>query len=239
MVQKRYPAKVLDEYALVKLVVPHYDTIRQRVGTEIKNRYRDSKQESISVLEIGSGSGYTTLALLLADQRIKVHAVDIEPVIIAQARINLGDYIKMRRVELIEADAFTYLQSLEPESFDASISTFAIHNFNQKDRSHMLRNLHRVLKPKGVFVNGDKYANDDEQEHELELRSRLQRFRKIFENIDRPDLKEEWIKHCLVDNLPDVIMKEGKSIEELREIGFSEVEKIYRRYQEAIIVASK
>ena len=237
--KKRYSEELLDEYALVRLVVPHYDEIRKIVGDQVKSRSVNLEQEPIYVLDLGSGSGYTTERVLLADPRVNVVGVDIEPVIIRQAEKNLGEYIENRRLRLVLNDALAYMRNLESESLDMVVSTFVIHNFEKDHRSKVYEELFRVLKIGGLFVNGDKYARDDNEQHQEDFEKRLQRFRDVFGRIERLDLANSWISHCLDDNVPGVLMKEGDAIKEMLGIGFSDVQKIYRKEQEAIIVAKK
>ncbi len=57
--------------------------------------------------------------------------------------------------------------------------------------------------------------------------------------MNRPDLKESWTKHYLEDENPEVIMYEGKSLDDMKSIGYGNVEVIYRNHMEAIVIGTK
>ena len=98
--------------------------------------------------------------------------------------------------------------------------------------------IYRVLKSGGLFINADKYAYDGEKEHTKHSQWQLQQF-EIFDKINRPDLKNAWTKHYLDDEKPEIRMQEGEFREILNSLGFIEIEKIYRKHMEAVIVARR
>ncbi len=237
MSNQRFQGKAGEEYQLFKLACPHYDELERVVGEVIAKRYSNSEQKIIGALELGCGPGYTTSVILSADSRIRVKAVDNEPVMISQARTCLEDYVKEGRVELVEQDALTYLQSLEDESVDVFASGFTLHNFDNEYRNQVLNEVYRIMKKGGLFVNADKYARDEE--HNEDLQWQLQQFREKYDAIGRPDLKEEWTKHYLEDEAPKVIMLEEEAIAEMKKIGFSSIDILLRKKMEAILSCQK
>ncbi len=229
----RFQGNVGQEYGLFMLVCPHYMEMRKLVGDTIADNNCDR------ILEIGCGSGYTTSEILLTNPHSNIIAIDNEPVMIKKAEISLDDYVREGQVEFIEADALLYLQSLESESFDAFVSGFTMHNFRKDYRNELLSEAYRVLRRGGLFVNADKYAKYNIEEHKKDLELRLDKIKSVFKNIERNDLQEEWIKHYLEDENHNVIQREEKSIREMQELGFRHLEFTYRHEMEAILVGIK
>ncbi len=230
---KRFKGNIGQEYDMFRLVCPHYDVMRKGVGDIIADN------NSMRILEIGSGSGYTTSAILLANPHSNIIAIDNEPVMIEQAKFSLDGYFGEGRLEFVEADALLYLQKSESESFDAFISGFTLHNFGSEYRNKVLIEAYRVLKRGGLFINADKYAMNNADNHKRNLDSRLRKIRLAFSSIGKKSLQGEWTKHYLEDENPDVIQMVEESIREMQEIGFRNADIIYRHEMEVILIAFK
>jgi len=238
MIDKRFYGKAGGEYDLFKLACPHYEELHKTLGETLREAFESSDKESIIVLEIGCGTGFTTEIILKSDPRIKVIAVDNEEVMINQAKRLLSDYSSEGRVTFVHEDCLGYLKSLQENSVDAFVSGFTLHNFDQDFRSELIIELFRVLRNGGLFINADKYAQESKKEHQKELDWQLKQFNDKFSEINRADLKEEWTKHYLEDNDNSTIMNESEAIKKMQMAGFVDVRKIYRKHMEAIMVAS-
>lgn len=100
-----------------------------------------------SVLDAGAGSG--VVAAYMAKRGLRVHASDLTPMHVEQAKANteswgLGDRIS------VELGDYHNLSSLEGASFDAiyTMETFV----HADDPVKVLRNFYRLLRPGGVLV---------------------------------------------------------------------------------------
>ena len=239
MEAKRFHGKIGEEYEMFKLACPYFDNLQSCVGREIKKYYNNSPITQIKVIEIGCGPGYTTEVILKSDPRCIVIAVDNEGVMVKQAKDFLKQHVDSGRVKIVLADALSYLKSLDTESFDVFASGFTLHNFNKNYRKELLVEIYCILKQGGLFVNADKYSLDDHVEHKKTLNWQFEKFKEVYSKIERFDLIEEWIKHYLEDDAPEVVMKEGVSITIMKEIGFNDINIVFREQTDAIIVASK
>ena len=237
--QGRFSGAIGEEYELFKLACPHFDELEGGIGDLIKEHYQSSSKETISALEIGCGPGYTTDIILSGDKRIKVTAVDNEPVMIKQAGECLDDYINDGRVELFLEDGLEHLRKITSNSYDFFASAFTLHNFKQEYRQEVLQEIFKILKPEGLFLNADKYAIADTVEHQKHVDWQVEQFKEKYESIGRPDLRDEWITHFLADDKPEFIMKEQESIDAMQKIGFRNVYISYRMQGEALMVAFK
>jgi len=223
-----------DEYKLLHFAYPHHDELQKTVAETIAEYFSDSKQEEIKVIEGGAGSGVTTSFLLKADPRIKVFAVDSATKMLEQAKQSLLEYSSRVVFEL--DDLLSYLQKQEDSSFDVFVAVWTIHNLQPEYRKDLFSEIHRILKPNGFFVSGDKYSVDDEASHKSQLETQLNRF-KEFGLTSNAMLADDWIKHNLEDEKIRITEKEQVGM--LQAIGFSNIEVVYRKDMEAVIKAIK
>jgi tRNA (cmo5U34)-methyltransferase len=239
MEDKRFHGKAGEEYDLFKLACPHFEELENTLGKIIKEQFQDKNNSEIKVIEIGCGPGFTTLIILDSDERTKIVAVDNELVMIKQAQEILKDPINSERVQLVENDALEFLKKQSSDSFDVFASGFTLHNLPKNFREEIIKEVYRVLKPEGIFVNADKYALDDESEHKQSLNWQLQQFKEKYSQINRPDLIEEWTNHYLEDEKPTVIMKESEAMKSMSKIGFKNIKIVFREQMDAVLFAEK
>ena len=99
------------------------------------------------ILDLATGTG--DLALALAKKTAaRVTAADISDKMIALAREKVKKGNLSRRITLVSADSAAL--PFAPNTFHAVTIAFGIRNFEHVERS--IRNMHRVLKPRGRLV---------------------------------------------------------------------------------------
>ena len=196
---------------------PQHFKLRENVAKILRDYFNDSKKGIM--LDIGCGSGETTEYILKQTSTIKIIAIDNDKRMIDGLKNNLQKYIASGRLIPICQDIFDYINEVDNSFFDGITSSWAIHNFTKDKRSYLLKEIFRTLKPKGIFVNMDKYVSDDpkkEQESFDEVVNKL----KLFPN---KILSDAVIKHEDDDRQPKIIMKELESTSEMKKIGFKDI----------------
>lgn len=232
--EKRFSETIGEEYDLFKLSLPHLDDIEKFSFKKLSDHFENDK--SVRILEIGFGTGITT-KLLLDNEKINLVAIDNEPNMLDQAKMKLNG-IDKNRYELTIADALEYLKNQPDNSFDGVISVWVLHNIVKESRNIILNEIYRVLKPDGIFVNGDKIAVDDNTEHLKHLDWQIKQF-DVYDATNTPHLKQEWTEHYLEDEKPERILYENDYINELSRIGFKNIKIENRHYMDAISSANK
>ncbi|MDF2379679.1 MAG: methyltransferase domain-containing protein [Candidatus Gracilibacteria bacterium] len=236
---KRFNGAAGDDYELFEKACPHFEELENTLGKTLQEHFKKIDIDEIKVLEIGCGPGFTSLIILEADDRTNVTAIDNEPVMLAQAKDILQRYIKNKKIELIQADALGFLKKQASYTFDVFASGFTLHNFTKKYRKEVLKEIYRVLKNGGIFVNADKYALDNKVEHTKTLDWQLAQFQKVYTKLKRSDLRQEWTTHYLEDNKAEIIMKESASKVSMEKSGFKNIKTVFRKKMEAVIFAQK
>jgi len=221
--------------ASIHTYAPHQEKLEKLIGITLKKYFRNFNGQNINVIEIGTGAGLTSKIILDADQRIHLKSVDNEPKMVREAKKNLAEYVRCGRTEIIQKDALEYLKSVKRQSADCLASALTIHNFERKYREKIIREIFRILKPGGIFINADKYVPDNEKEYQKEYSWQMAQFEKAPDN----DARNGWIEHYKIDNRPEIIMKEHESVELMKRIGFVDVVTSNRHHLEMLLTATK
>ena len=235
-VERLFSGLIGMEYDLLKLICPAVVEISQKVG-ETLALWNPGKPPD--VFEIGCGTGITSLSLLHARKDASITAVDNEPTMLGQARQHLALWLEQGRLRLVETDALSGLRALPDTSVDVVASGYVTHNFLQAYREQVFKEIYRVLKPGGIFINGDRYALDDTIAHTRLIQDEVRYWFKTFAEIGRHDLLEQWIVHLFSDESADHIMRLQPSLAYLKQIGFDPVEVRFQEGINTLLVAEK
>lgn len=233
--EERFSGVLGSEYNLFAKSVPWHDEFQDVLKRTIRE-YCLGKSEAatFTALDAGCGTGITTIRILDADERIRVVAVDNEEKTLDQAKEALRD--KADRVTFIQADLLPFLEGADDDSFDVFASAYVLHNLPCEYRNRVLKEIARVLKSGGLFVNADKYAHDDEEQQAKDLEEQIRDF-DVFDKLGRQDIREEWTKHYREDE--KIRITEGEQVRILASLGFDDIRTVFRKRIEAVIRAVK
>ena len=115
-----------------------------------------------SVLDLGSGTGNTILAL---PEDCRVTAVDISDKMLDIAKSKLTS----RNVEYIKSDLLEFFNLQPVRRYDAIISSYAIHHLTDIEKESLFSLIHSMIKPGGRVVFVDlMYRNADQRQKLME-----------------------------------------------------------------------
>lgn len=234
-----FQGPIADEYDMLKQICPAAAGMSRRVGEFIGNWMSTCPHSHLNLLEIGCGTGITTAHLLAYRDHIEIVGVDNAPAMLAQARQNLAEALDKGHLHLVENDALSYLQEVPDNSFDIVASAYTLHNFQDGYRSKVLEEILRVLKPGGLFINGDRYAVDDAGEHLKNTQEEVKDYFRVFLEMNRPDLLEQWIVHLFSDESENHIMRLQLALDVMAKAGFRNVALHFREGTNALVSALK
>lgn len=226
------------EYEILKQICPLATEMSRLVGEEVA-AFAQAHSGIQTLVELGGGTGITTLYILSAHDGVQVVSVDNEPVMQNQAKQNLQAWVAAGRLEFRTHDALEALKALEDDSVNIVASAYTLHNFEKEYRRNVIKEIHRVLKPGGQFINGDRYALDDRVLHTRNTQQEVAGYFKVLTEMDRLDLLEQWILHLFSDESEARIMRETASLTELQEAGFQRVQLKSRQDVNALMTAVK
>ncbi len=233
--KQRFEGAIGREYVLFEETYPHFNELQEAVANQISEHFQG--ETNYSVLELGCGPGPTTWRILDAVPDVHVTAIDNEPVMIDQAKKFLQQFTE--RLTLVTEDILEYLKGVTDSTFDSVASGWTIHNFESRYRKEVIKEIYRVLKPGGLFVNGDKYAQDNLEKRLGDFNWSIQQLIEKMAHKGNNKICYEWILHMEIDESPNILMKETESIDLLKKEGFSDPKIIWREKMEAVMVATK
>jgi ubiquinone/menaquinone biosynthesis C-methylase UbiE len=228
---------IVQDYEMLKMICPLAVEMSRLVGATV-GAYPDNS-EQLSVVELGGGTGITTLSLLMAKDSTQIMSVDIEPAMQAQAEKNLQAWVDNKRLSFYADDALTALRNMVSDSVDIVASAYTLHNFLTDYREQVINEIFRVLKPDGQFINGDRYALDDISEHTRLTQQEIAQFFKVLIAADKLDLLEQWIVHLFSDESENRVMRESLALTQLRTAGFTDITLSHRQTVNALVTATK
>jgi SAM-dependent methyltransferase len=126
-------------------------------------------------LDLGCGPGSLTVRLLRRFPRARAVAVDFDPVVL---RVGRGALRSLReRITWVDANlgADRWTTRLPRGRFDAAVSTTALHWLGPGPLGRVYRDVGRLLKPGGVFLNGDYLPWDAKRRTLRRLAERVRR----------------------------------------------------------------
>jgi ubiquinone/menaquinone biosynthesis C-methylase UbiE len=226
------------EYEMLKLICPLMTEMSRLVGEAVK-QYPANK-ERLHIVELGGGTGITTLALLTARDDSHITSIDNEPTMQNQARQNLQAWSdKGHLLSFITEDALSALKAMPSNSVDIVASAYTLHNFLDCYRVEVINEIFRVLKPGGQFSNGDRYALDDINQHTRIIQEEVSGYFNVLTGINRLDLLENWIVHLFSDESENHVMREAIAVKQMQQTGFININVSHRMEANALATAYK
>lgn len=226
------------QYDMLKLICPLSIEMSQLVGIAVQE-YSQQSPDTLSVVELGGGTGITTLAMLSNCETLAILSVDNEPVMQNQAKQNLQAWVMQGKLMFSDQDALTALQNLPSNSVDVIATAYTLHNFDRDYRKQVINESFRVLKIGGQFINADRYALSDTKQHTLTVQQEIAGYFKVLGELNRIDLLEQWIIHLFNDESENHVMRENYALNELAEAGFHRIQLRHRMAVNALVIADK
>ena len=110
----------------------------------------------VDMVELCSGEGLLTRALLERFPRATVHAYDLSPTMLASTREKAGEHAARLRTHEFRLEAADWRRpDFRPH---AVVSSLAVHHLDGPQKQALFRDLHAMIAPGGVFVLADLMA---------------------------------------------------------------------------------
>ncbi|MGZ5051555.1 MAG: class I SAM-dependent methyltransferase [Methylobacter sp.] len=240
--KKKYEAMfsgvIGQDYELLNLICPLATEMSRLVGIAAAE-YAEQMPGKQDVVELGGGTGITTLSLLTAADGFNILSVDNEPVMQNKAKKNLHKWTSEGRLTFSGDDALTALNRISNNSVDIVASAYTLHNFHHDYRQKVVNEIFRVLKPNGQFINGDRYGLDDVSLHTHTIQNEVSRYFSVLIKLNKLDVLEQWIVHLFSDESENHVMRETVALKQLKAAGFTNITLTNRLEVNALVTAIK
>ncbi len=179
------------------------------------------------VLDLGSGFGAITQAILSRYPEATVTCVDGSTEMLALAREHLKK--ERARVELLLGDlAFPVWRDALHGPFDAVVSGLAIHHLSDVRKRQLYQEVHELLGRGGLFLNNDAVTSPPALQEWFtslwyrEMQAQEERQRGVKRSVDA--IKAELQERLHVEDRQSHVASLGEQLAWLREAGFASVE---------------
>ncbi|GAA2611150.1 class I SAM-dependent methyltransferase [Actinomadura fulvescens] len=208
------------------------------------------------ILDLGCGPGSLSARLLDRLPEATIVAIDTDPLLLALGEAVHAGRDGLRFVDLdLRTPGWSAALRLDRQ-IDAAVSTTALHWISGPELRTTYAELARLLRPGGLFLNGDNFSVEDQApaiarlDRSLQERERTRRFA-----ADRPEGWREWWEAAAADPAlasfiaPDAVDAAGSDhngsesgllsthVDALRESGFAEVGTLWQRGDNRLLCA--
>lgn len=235
-IERRFGGRLTSEYELFDLACPKGPILDTTMARAIKSFRPRRSAAVLEGLELGFGTGLTTKVILASRPDLRLTALDSEPQMLPKARKTLKPWLHGDRLSLKVADALKFLKETSSRRYDLVATAATLHNFPVAYRALVWKELGRVLRPGGLFVNADKYAQSGAAQRAA-IKARMDR----YFGVAVPRGSFDWLKsvvlHYMGDESPERRMDESAQAALMRSSGFIRIRRIYRMDMTAVITA--
>jgi len=189
-------------------------------------RALDFPGEAPRVLDLGSGSGLFTAILLTKYPKARVTLLDLS-----------GKMLDVAKERFAEHPDFQYVQcGFEDVAlagpFDIVISGIAIHHLPGPEKRRLYEKVFRMLVPGGTFINSDQIKGETPATDDLNIR----KWRESIESSGLPRAEIDAAYERMKFDQPSTV---SEQLEWLREIGFADVDTLFKWFPLAVFYAKK
>ncbi|MCI4347663.1 MAG: class I SAM-dependent methyltransferase, partial [Thermoplasmata archaeon] len=229
---------------------------RERTSRPSPVRAEATIGRSGRILDLGCGPGSLSLRVLRRFPRMHCVAVDYDPVVLRIGKGALGAY--GGRLTWVDAKLGgpAWTDRLAAGKYDAAISTTALHWLEPKSLRGLYRDLGPLLRPHGIFLNGDRMPWDAEDRRLQRLAQRVRRvwFRRTQRRPDGGAWRRWWKEASEVPDLAESFAEHRRRqaghpkeaglpltahVRALRRAGFRTVAVLWQSFEHRVLFAQR
>ncbi|MFA6914588.1 MAG: class I SAM-dependent methyltransferase [Endomicrobiia bacterium] len=186
------------------------------------------KTQKINVLDLGCGTGNLSKRILDKYTNANIVCVDISQNMINIARQKLADY---KNVEFVVGD----IEEIEfKDKYDLVVSSLVLHHLVTDDRKkNFYKRIFNMLNENGIFVNADVVIGTSKFLQDINISSWIKYMQK---SCSDEEIFSKWLKAYEQEDRPSKLIHQ---IEWLKEIGFHNVDIIWKYYNFAVFTGIK
>ncbi len=205
--------------SLILKLIPYYN----EMITSLILAIPFTTSEAIKVLDLGCGTGNVSKTIKERFPQSKITCIDLAENMIEMARIKLSNY---HDIEYKMGD-FSKLHF--NDDYDVVVSSLALHHLkNDEEKKHVYSNIYNALREGGVFYNADTVLGSTNYVSNINL----EKWRNyMLKNLPLDEIEERWLPTHYEEDFPATLMDQ---LHWLREIGFKDVDVIWKYYQGAV-----
>ncbi len=181
------------------------------------------KEESLQVLDLGCGTGTISKAILEKHPNAKFTIVDISQNMLTIAENKIG------KSSINKSICKDFYELNLDDKYDVVASSLALHHLiTDEDKKEFYSRIFNMLKPNGIFLNADVVLGSNEHFQNNNMEKWVLYMNK---SCSMDDITNNWLIKYKNEDKPARLIDQIKWLED---IGFSDVDVIWKYYNFAV-----
>ena len=223
-VKKHFEEEAEEFDKTIQQLIPLYSEMIDSMITALPYNVSDK----FKVLDLGCGTGNVSKAVKERFPRAMIDCIDIAENMIEMAKIKLEDYndIKYYTGDFAEFDF--------EAKYDVVVSSLALHHIKtDEEKKRFYMRIYGVLSKGGVFLNSDSVLGSNESLNEIYMEKWVEF---MLQNVPKEEVEEKWLPKHEEEDFPAPLIKH---LQWLNEIGFKNIDIVWKYYGSAVYCGTK
>ncbi len=217
--RKHFEEKAQEFDEIIQRLIPYYNQMLDAIVSSIPFE----KSRSIKVVDLGCGTGTISLLTKKLFPHANITCLDIAKNMIEIAKTKLKNYSNIEYI-ISDFEDFSFGQS-----YDVVVSSLALHHLvTDKDKIRFYRKIYNCLSVGGIFINADVILGSN-LFLENAFISKWKEF--MLKRVTSDEIENKWIPKYKDEDHPAILLDQ---LNWLKEIGFKEVDVIWKYYNFAV-----
>jgi len=178
---------------------------------------------SIKVLDLGCGTGNVSLAVKKRFPNSRITCVDLAENMIEMAQLKLSEY------DDIQYQVADFSEMVFDYEYDAVVSSLAMHHLRtDEDKKKLYIKIYDALQDGGVFYNADWILGPNNYLNNVYL-EKWKEF--MLKRVPLAEIEGKWLPKHYDEDVPSKLINH---IDWLKDIGFKDVDVVWKYYGNAV-----
>jgi len=204
---------------IILKLIPHYSEMVNALVSSIPFE----KETPINVLDLGCGTGTISKAILEKYPNAKFTIIDISQNMLKIAEKKIGSK------SICQSHCIDFYELNLVEKYDVVTSSLALHHLiTDEDKRVFYSKIFNMLKMNGIFLNADVVLGSNEHFQNIYMEKWISYMNK---SCSMDDINNNWLVKYRNEDKPTRLLEQIKWLEE---IGFSDVDIVWKYYNFAV-----